>query len=180
MKKFLPILLLAFASLFIYSCDNRDNNNNFVDNDTVGTAFDITATLGRVDDNLYQYTDTFTTPLVRADVVLIYLQTDVTNNGSPVWNLLPYTFYTDNNVAVGYSFNFSRFDIRISLDSTLNLTPNTNFYTNKRFRVVILPANLGNAAGKGAKAATPPVDYNDYNSVIKYYNIDESKIKTKN
>lgn len=176
MKKFLPILLLAFVSLFIFSCDNSDDNNNSVDNDTVGTAFDIKPTFTRTDDNLYQYSNAFTTPLVQSDVVLIYLQTGLTNNNAPIWRLLPYTFFTNNNVAVDYSFDFSKFDIGINVNSTLNLSTNPTYYTNKIFRVVILPANTG----KNAKSAKTPVDYNDYSSVIKYYKIDESKIKTRN
>ncbi|MBK1894218.1 hypothetical protein [Chryseobacterium paridis] len=183
MKKFLPILLLAFVSLFIFSCDNSDdnNNNNPVDNDTVGTAFDITPTFTRSSDNLYQYSDAFNSPLVQSDVVLIYLQTGLTNNNSPIWRLLPYTFFTTNNVAVDYSFDFSKFDIGINVNSTLNLSTNPTYYTNKRFRVVILPANTGkNAKNANAKNVAAPVDYNDYYSVIKYYNIDESKIKTRN
>ncbi|WP_261510987.1 hypothetical protein [Chryseobacterium paludis] len=180
MKKFLPILLLAFVSLFIFSCDKDDDNNNFEDHDTVGTAFDITPTFTRTNDNLYQYSDAFTNPLVQSDVVLIYLQTGLTNNNSPIWRLLPYTFFTNNNVAVDYSFDFSKFDIGINVNSTLNLSAsgNSTYYTNKRFRVVILPANTGSA--KTSSKASAPVDYNDYYSVIKYYNIDESKIKTKN
>ncbi|MDC8106538.1 hypothetical protein ACNFU2_16725 [Chryseobacterium sp. PTM-20240506] len=177
MKKFLPILLLAFVSLFIFSCDNKDDDNNFVDHDTIGTAFDITPTFTKTNDNLYQYSDAFTNELVQSDVVLIYLQTGLTNNNAPIWRLLPYTFFTNNNVAVDYSFDFSKFDIGINVNSSLNLTANPTYYTNKRFRVVILPANTG---GKNSKTAAAPVDYNDYYSVIKYYNIDESKIKTKN
>lgn len=171
MKKFLPILLLAFVSLFIYSCDDDNDNSNFVDHDTYSVAYDITPTFSKTNNNLYQYSDEFNTPLIESDVVLIYLQTGLTNNNSPIWRLLPYTFYTNNNTAVDYSFDFSKFDIGINVNSTLDLSANPTYYTNKRFRVVVVPAS----AGKNAN-----VDYNDYNSVIQYYKIDESKIKTKN
>lgn len=179
MKKLIPILLIAFVSLLIYSCNSNRDNSNFVDNDTVGTAFDITPNFTRTDDNLYQYVDSFSPPLVRADIVLVYLQTGLTNNNSPIWRLLPYTFYDQNNNAVDYSFDFSRFDIGINVNSgDINLTANPEYYTNRRFRVVILPADPGRSARSSSAAA--PVDYNDYNSVIKYYNIDESKIRTRN
>ncbi|ROH95605.1 hypothetical protein [Chryseobacterium daecheongense] len=174
MKKFLPFLVLAFVSLFIFSCDDNNDDVVYEDHDTYSVAYDITPTFSKVNTNLYEYNDAFNTPLVESDVVLIYLQTGVTNNNSPIWKLLPYTFYVGNanNDEVDYTFDFSKYDIGIYVNSTstLNLDTNSTYYTNKRFRVVIVPASTGKNAS---------VDYNDYNAVIKYYNIDESKIKTK-
>lgn len=172
MKKFLPILLVAFVSLFIFSCDDNNDNGPYQDNDTIATAYDITnASFVKQNSNLYRYTNQFNTPLIQSDVVLIYMQTD-TSNGSPVWKLLPYTYYVGNanNDAVDYTFDFSKYDIAIYVNSTstFNLDNNSSYYTGKRFRVVVVPANTGKNAS---------VDYKDYNSVIKYYNIDESKIK---
>ncbi|WP_370898662.1 hypothetical protein [Chryseobacterium gossypii] len=173
MKKILPILLLAFVGLFIYSCDD-DDNGNYVDHDTFSVAYDITPTFSKVNSNLYEYNDAFNTPLEQSDVVLVYLQTGLTNNNSPIWKLLPYTYYVNNpnNDEVDYAFDFSRYDIAINVNSTstLNLDTNSTYYTNKRFRVIIVPASTG----------TSKMNYSDYNSVIKFYNIDESKIKTKN
>lgn len=114
-------------------------------------------------------------------MVLIYMQVG-TDGGSPIWKLLPYTRYVGNanNDAVDYIYEFSKFAATININSTaaFSLTANPSYYQNKNFRVLILPAN-GTGTG-GAKAAKGNVvDYNDYKSVIKYYNIDESKIKTK-
>lgn len=178
MRKFLPILTLAFASFFIYSCDNNDDDIVQVeDNDTYGTAYDINnANFARVNSNLYEYTNTFNDPLIESDVVLIYMQTGTTNN-SPVWKLMPYTFYVNNanNDEVEYTFDFSKFDIAININSTasLNLDTNPSYFTGKRFRVVVVPA----ATGPSSKGT---VDYSNYNEVVKLYGIDESKIKVKN
>ncbi|MBD3903647.1 hypothetical protein NAL32_01105 [Chryseobacterium sp. Ch-15] len=175
MKKIIPFLMLAFVSIFTVSCDNDDDivQVPVVDYDTYSTAYDIAPNFARVNSSLYEYVDEFTKPLVESDVVLVYMQTGSTNNGSPVWKLLPYTFFTNNinNDEVDYGFDFSKFDFSITVNSTLNLDSNSTYYTNKRFRVVIVPAKTGK---NGA------VDYNDYSSVIKFYNIDESKIKVKN
>ncbi|MDH6252117.1 hypothetical protein M2347_001844 [Chryseobacterium sp. H1D6B] len=174
MKKFLPLLLLAFVSLFIFSCDKNDDNN-FVDHDTYSVAYDITPTFSKVNSNLYEYNAAFNTQLGTSDVLLVYMQTGLTNNNAQIWKLLPYTFFVNNanNDQVDYSFDFSKFDFAINVNSTstLNLDTNSTYYANKRFRVVIVPASTGKNAG---------VDFSDYNSVAKYYNIDESKIKTKN
>ncbi|AZB30921.1 hypothetical protein [Chryseobacterium balustinum] len=174
MKKIIPFLMLAFVSIFTVSCDNDDDIVEVpVDYDTYSTAYDIAPNFTRVNSSLYEYVDEFTKPLVESDVVLVYMQTDTTNNGSPIWKLLPYTFFTNNanNDEVDYGFDFSKFDFSITVNSTLNLDTNSSYYTNKKFRVVTVPAKSGKNGG---------VDYNDYNSVIKFYNIDESKIKFKN
>jgi len=172
MRKFLPMIALAFASFFIYSCDNNDDDDVVVQTeDTYGTAYDLNATFTKTNSNLYEYSNQFNSPLVESDVVLIYMQTGTTNN-APIWKLLPYTFYNANNDAVDYTFDFSKFDIAIYVNSSLNLDVNPTYYTGKRFRVVVVPAKTG-------KNASAEVDHNDYNAVIKYYSIDESKIKVK-
>ncbi|KQR93730.1 hypothetical protein ASG01_07635 [Chryseobacterium sp. Leaf180] len=174
MRKYFPIILLAFTSLFVYSCNNDRNDEVPVQQVVNSTAYDLSPNFTKVNSSLYSYGNTFNKPLENSDVVLIYIQTDTASN-SPVWRLLPYTFFVNNanNDEVEYSFDFSKFDIAIYVNATLNLDANSSYYTGKRFRVVVVPAN----AGKGVAA---PVDYNNYNEVIKFYGIDESKIKLRN
>ncbi|BAP29745.1 uncharacterized protein CHSO_0708 [Chryseobacterium sp. StRB126] len=180
MKKILPLILLAGIGFLTYSCDNSNDDpvvvNPGKDNDTVGIAFDAYPLFKKVTNNLYQSQQTFQNQLVSADMVLIYIQIDGTND-TPVWRLLPYTRYTDSGTPVDYSYDFSKVDVLFSVNSTMDLSlpANSGYYTNKRFRVVIIPADM---ASKNAKSAAATVDYNDYNSVIKHYKIDESKIKT--
>lgn len=179
MKKILLFLFLGAISFTAYSCDNDDDVvvQNPVDNDTIAQGFDVIPNFTRTTNNLYQYTGLLKSTLVQSDVILVYLQVDNTTDGSPVWRLLPYTFFTTGGTAVDYSFDFSKYDVRFNVNSTLDLSTgaNSTYYTNKKFRVIIVPANT---TGKNASASA--VDYSDYNSVIKYYNIDESKIKIKN
>ena len=49
-------------------------------------------------------------------------------------------------------------------------TVSNNFRINQVFRIVIVPGFFG-------KSASNTVDLNDYNAVIKAYNIDDSKVK---
>lgn len=177
MKKILPILMLAFTSLFIVSCDNTNDNVQTTDSDTISQAFDVVPNFTRINDNLYRFSDDFQKPLVESDMVLIYMQNGV-DGDSPIWKLLPYTYYVDSVNAVDYLFDFSKYGatININSSSTFSLTANPSFYQNIKFRVVIIPAN---ASGTGGKGVNNIVDYNDYKSVIKYYNINESNIKTK-
>lgn len=185
MKKILPLILLAGIGLLTYSCDNSKDDpvvvNPGQDSDTINQSFDISPTFTKVSDNLYRWSDDFKSPLIQSDMVLIYMQVG-TDGGSPIWKLLPYTYYVGNvnNDAVDYIYEFSKFGATININSTntFSLTANPSYYQNKNFRVLILPAN-STGTGRSQSAKSSVVDYNDYKSVIKYYNIDESKIKTK-
>lgn len=182
MKKILLFLFLGAVGFTAYSCDNSDDTVvQGTDYDTINQSFDISPTFTKVTDNLYRWSDSFKSPLIQSDMVLVYMQVD-TNGGSPVWRLLPFTYYVGNvnNDAVDYINEFSKTGVTININSTstFSLTANPSYYQNKNFRVLILPAN-GTGTGGAKMAKGNVVDYNDYKSVIKYYNIDESKIKTK-
>lgn len=178
MKKFLPILMLAFVSLFIYSCDDNDDVVQVEDQDTIAQMRDVTGTFNTNNNfAITQGIDIFNT-----DVVLVYK--DVGN----AWQLIPKMVYIPDspNLPTGrefqYNFVFDSQDVEIRIDDQnfnlstgLSPTENSEYLTNQTFRIVLVPAN----ASKNANASQP-VNFEDYNAVIKYYNLDESKIiKTK-
>ncbi len=173
MKKYFSLLLVAIFGFMVVSCIDR-TNEPIKDNDTYSVAYDlkgINFTKSSSSNNLYIYSNTFKNPLYNSDVVLIYRQTDTTN-GSPVWQLLPKTYYM-NQGALDYTFDFSKYDIQIYANSDFDMfiqdaTFKNTYLNGQNFRVVIVPASQGKNAG---------VDYSDYNSVVKFFNIDESKIK---
>lgn len=182
MKKILLFLFLGAVGFTAYSCDNSDDVVvQGTDYDTINQSFDISPNFTKITDNLYRWSDDFNKPLVQSDMVLIYMQIG-TDGDSPVWKLLPYTSYVGNvnNDAVDYIFDFSKYAVTININSTttFSLTANPSYYQNKNFRVLVLPAN-GTGTGGAKMAKGTAVDYTDYKSVIKYYNIDESKIKAK-
>lgn len=171
MKKFLPILLLAFVSLFIFSCDD-DDNGPYQDYDTYSQMRDATGTFSSGNT----FTLSMDINIENTDVVLVYRR--VGNH----WQSIPKTYYLDDvqNLPIGreldYNFNFNTQEVNIYTTANFNqstqMTPTeTNEYlTNQTFRVVLVPAS----AAKG----TSSVDTSDYNAVVKYYNLDESKVKT--
>jgi len=62
------------------------------------------------------------------------------------------------------------------LDADYNIKTNTpEILTNQTFRIVIIPGDYATYSTSGTK--TTPVDYHDYNAVIKYYHIDDSKVE---
>lgn len=175
MKKILPLILLAGIGFLSYSCDNSKDEVVVPAQDPVySTAYDIIPQFVKQSNNLYRFKDDFKSPLIESDVVLVYRQLG-NDGGAPVWKLMPYTYHVDSVNSVDYLFDFSKFGISIYVNSndTFNLSSYPEYYQNIKFRVVVVPAKTGTS-----KMANP-VDYSDYNSVIKYYNIDESKIQTK-
>jgi len=169
MKKFLPILLLAFVSLIIFSCDDDNNNTDY---DTYSQSKDVTGTFNS--GNSYAFTQNIS--IEGTDVVLVYRYL------GDSWQLIPKMMYIPDATGMPtgrefqYNFIFDSQKVQISVDDeNFNLSTGltsgeaNQYLNNQRFRIVLVPAS----AGKNAS-----VNYEDYNSVIKYYNIDESKIKT--
>ena len=171
MKKFFPFLLLAFFALTIISCDN-DDDRDYTDNDTYSVVLDIKNESFTYDKDLgYVIHKSFTNPLYNSDVVLIYRQSG-TDNGNPIWQQIPRTLYL-NQGELDYDFDFTINDIAIYAGGNYDISTTPQFLNNQNFRVVLVPASFGRATSSAGN-----VDYSDYNSVIKYYNIDDSKVKS--
>jgi hypothetical protein len=171
MKKFLPILILAFVSLFIFSCDKDDDN--FVDHDTFPIMKDATGTFTSGEN----YTLSLDINIQSTDVVLVYRNINSNTNNAAVWQLLPKTFFLEGagNRQLDYNFTFDSKNVDITTQAnfdqnTMSGPEKAKYLTNQTFRTVLVPAD----PAKNAKKAS--VDYNDYNAVVKYYNLDESKV----
>ncbi|NML57862.1 hypothetical protein [Chryseobacterium cheonjiense] len=168
MKKFFPILLLAFVSLFIFSCDNNDDVVG--DGDTYSQMRDVTGNFTSA--NSYAFTQGIN--IASTDVVLVY------RNLGAAWQLIPKMEYLPNVTGMPtgrefqYNFVFDTQNVQIRIDDeNFNLATGltsaeaNQYLNNQRFRIVLVPAS-------GSKNSN--VNYEDYNSVIKYYNLDDSKV----
>lgn len=128
--------------------------------------------------------------LSQTDIILAYLLYGVGNDSSgnptiPFWSPLPQTFYVDGK-PITYSYLYSNLGMFLTLDAQFDLAEANKDYTgytdNNVFRIVIIPGKQlgGRTTGKPltkAELSKYPVDLNDYNAVVKYFNIDDSKIK---
>jgi len=168
MKKLLPYILFLFVGFSVTSCSN-DDDNQYVDYDTYSFAYDLNNVNFAFVDGFYQYARSFNRPLYDSDVVLIFRKTGITSNGSPIWQSIPSTYYLAGNHEVDYSFDFSKFDFVIYAGGTFDLATAPEYIFGQTFRVVVVPAQFGRNS---------QVDFNDYESVIKHFNIDESKINS--
>lgn len=174
---FILLLVVTFSLVSVVSCERTSETVVATDNDTYSVAYDFKGVnFVKNTNHLYEYYRAFATPLYSGDVLLVYRQSG-SNNGNPVWQLLPKTYFFDQG-DMDYTFDFTKNDFQLYANANFDLSAqnvafNSSYLYNQTFRIVIVPAGSGGTIiGKSA------VNYNDYNAVIKYYKIDESKIKS--
>jgi hypothetical protein len=85
--------------------------------------------------------------------------------------MIPKTEYLSGGRELDYNFLFDQSNVEIyteaNFDQATFTTAEANSYiNNQRFRIVLVPASKGKNAN---------LDYSDYNSVIKFYNIPDRK-----
>ena len=175
MRKFLPILMFAFVSFFIYSCDNNDDEV-VVDNTVYAQVRDVTGTF--TSTNNFKISQGLNIPTT--DVVLVYRNVGTGSGANAVWQLIPKTYYLDDNVAfpanreLDYNFDFTTQDVEIRTEANFNQATQitgsevSQYLTNQTFRIVLIPGTSGKN--------TNSVNTSDYNAVIKYYNLNDSNV----
>ncbi len=162
-------LLLAFIGMIsLNSCTVNEVRDTPVDNDTISEVFEVTRSFTA--SNNYSNLIVLPHTIYSSDMILVYRLSDV-SGGTDVWKMQPETyFFNDGTLDFGYDFDFTQYDVQLFMHGNDLGTVSSSFRTNQVFRIVIIPAYFG-------KSATNTVDFNDYNAVIKAFNIDDSKIK---
>lgn len=174
MRKIFPFMMLALGSFFIYSCDSNDDVivQQGDDYDTYSQMRDITGSLNSSNN----YAINVPINISNTDVVLVYRKVE------GVWQALPKNYYLNdvNGLPFGreleYNFVFDTQTVQIRTESNFNQTTeisaseNNQYLANQTFRVVLVPASAAKMSNS--------VDLTDYNAVVKYFNLDASKIKT--
>lgn len=146
---------------------NEDN----VDNDTISEVFEIkNVNFGFNPTDGYTIYRSFNPQIFPSDVVLIYRLSGLINSNTPIWQAIPRTLYLPQG-ELDYDFDFSSIDFTIYAGGNYNLALTPSFLNNQTFRIVIVP---------GFFSKNSSVDLNDYNAVIKAFNIDDSKVKVLN
>lgn len=159
--------LLMLGGAVLTSCDNNDDITMVGDGDTYSIARDISGSF-TANNN---YTIGTNVTLQGADVVLVYRKT--MDGNTAVWSQIPRTLYL-NEGELDYDFDFTSGDVQIYAGGGINFPAQSQafmntYLNNQTFRVVLVPASFAKNAN---------VDYSNYESVAKYYNIQEEKIKT--
>lgn len=166
MKKYILLSAISVMSLGVITSCSDDSNNIVEDHDTYSTVYDITGNFAKGTDGIYAISRTFNRAIPNTDVILVYRLKEM-SNGQPVWQQIPRTLYLDQG-ELDYDFDFTKSDIKIMVGGNYDISKTPTYLNNQTFRVVFVPA----AAGKNAN-----VDYADYNSVVKFYNLNDRNVK---
>ncbi len=158
------ILLLAFVGTFAFQgCTTKEETQILL----IPEVFEVTASFSVTND--FAKLVTLNPAIYSSDMVLVYRLFDVVDT-EDLWRSLPQTVYLSQG-DLDYNFDFTRNDINIFLDSNFDLTTlSPTWAQNQVFRVVIIPGYLSNRNSKA-------IDFNDYNAVVKAFNIKENQIK---
>lgn len=168
MSKKITLLLAFIGMISLNSCTVNEVTDTPVDNDTISEVWEYTRSF--TPSNNFSNLIIFPHTIYASDMVLVYRLSGF-DNGLDVWKLLPENYYfNDGTLNFGYDFDFTQnnFFVRM-IGNDLSTVPTQN-RLNQVLRVVVVPGYFGN------KNATT-VDLNDYNAVIKSYNIDDFKVK---
>lgn len=164
MKKI--ILLLAVVGIFGFqSCTGPEGPQGQPGYNVEAEVFEITADF--LPSTNFSTLIPLNPTILSSDMVLVYRLYDI-YNGDDVWRLIPQTVYLPQG-EFDYNYDFTKNDINIFLDSDFDLTTlSAQWSQNQTFRIVIIPGYFSNKSA---------IDTNDYNAVIKGFNIDDSAVK---
>lgn len=171
MKNLYLFLVMTIGMISLQSCTREEiiQNNNIEVQVIELTNVDFTPS-SSPKNNFSVFFD-FNPAILENDMVLVYLLDSVGNSGD-VWVPLPKVYYLTDNLGpyqVRYGFDFTRFDVRLFMTSDDWSAVSSAYTQNQVFRVVILPGYRVRSAAQ--------VNFNDFNAVVKAYNLDLSKIK---
>lgn len=171
MKKYFTLTAFALLGSFILTSCATENDDR-TDYDTYSVVYDlINATFSSANDFTLYYNFPSTLNTYSSDVVLVYRKKDV-YSGNSVWEQIPKTVYFDAGKELDYDFDFTVNDVRIFVQGNYDLVTTTTpagYLNNQTFRIVLVPAHY-------IHKSVTPIDYSDYNAVINYYNIDDTKV----
>lgn len=169
MKRIITLFLVTFV---VFSCKSDDDviyvETPHSDYDTYPVVYDLVNVNFDFVNGSYTIHRTFNTPMYESDVLLVYIQNGSTTNGAPIWQQIPVTYYLPDGHEVDYNFDFSMYDVAIYAGGTFNLG-GTQYVNNRTFRLVFVPGSFGKEVGN-------QVDYSDYESVIEYFDIDDTNV----
>jgi hypothetical protein len=166
LRKKIALVLVFIGMLTLQSCTIYEDDDP-IDDDTISEVFELQNVNFQYDPiNGYNIYVPFNPQIFPSDVVLIYRLSGVINSNTPIWQSIPRTLYL-NEGELDYDFDFSSVDFTIYAGGNYNLATTPSYITNQTFRIVIVPAYFGRNSN---------LDLNDYNAVIRAFNIDDSKI----
>ena len=115
------------------------------------------------------------------DAVLVYMYGGPDDEENDSWMPLPQMFFVDEGI-LNFSFTHSSAFLNIYMDYNFDISAITTYDGSYSFRVVIIPGlKLRTADGKTITSKPDltmyPVNFNNYEEVVKYFNLPITKAK---
>lgn len=171
-RKLIPLLLLGIVALFQSCTGPKGDPGPQGDSGLIGQTFDI-INVDFTSANNWGYALNFDQEDIKvepSDAVLVYVQWNEVG-GLKAYRPLAYTAFGNNGLIVTYNFDRTDKDMEIFVDSNVPRSQLATDWTRGfEFRVVVVPSDF-------LKRNNAEVDLNSYESVVKAFNIDESKVK---
>jgi len=165
------LLLAVVAMTALQSCEG-DQGPAGQDGVTVESeVFELQNVNFQLNQDEYMIRRDLNPAILDPDTILIYRMTGTIDAQTPIWQLIPRTLFLDEG-ELDYDFDFSAIDFTIYAGGTYNLATTPQFINNQTFRIVIIPGYFS----RGGTA----VNFEDYNAVIKAYNINDKNVKILN
>lgn len=166
MKKITLILALSSAAFALQSCTTDRPVENTVNNTFLAEVFQGTTTLKRDDNSggrVYTAFYDFSKPIPDSDMILAYRLTSDNK-----WQLLPVVLPTSSG-GIEYNFAFTTSTISVTATAGFDIAEQSGYITNQTFRFLVVPAN---------RVSKNSVDFNDYEQVVKVYNLTNANVIT--
>lgn len=168
MNKKITLIVAFIGMITLQSCVKEEIVRDNVDYDTISEVFEY-SNVDFHSGNGYSVFLDYPHTIYTSDMVLVYRLADYGSSGD-VWKPMPETYYfNDGTLDFGYDNDFTRYDAQVNLFGYDLPGLSYAYKLDQVFRVVIIPAYFGNKNANN-------VDLKDYKAVIKYFDIDESKI----
>ena len=164
MKKF--TFFIAVIGMIIAQSCSKDTTTP-TDKDTISEVWEYNQNINFTANNNYSLILTYPHVIYTSDMVLVYRLSGVFQ-GEDVWKLQPETyFFDDGTLNFEYNFDFTRYDVNVYINGYNLASLSSSNKLNQVFRVVVVPGYFGKIN---------KINFNDYNTVIKVFHINQSKI----
>ncbi len=174
--KTLKGIFFGLALVLFTACEyeGRPYYDDF-DDSILGSVFEVKGDFTTQNNFRLSYEFPKNFILYDSDVVLVYMLWEQTTNQygkkRDVWRLMPQTIMLENGV-LQYNFDYTKRDVRIFLDGTVDFTTLLPAETKDQvFRIVVLPADY---------AINKSIDLTDYSLLMKSLNISAGSISKTN
>ncbi len=171
MKKLLFTLSILSVALFS-SCEGDPGPQGPPGTNIESEVFEVTTTFvpNTNPDLAYRTFFDLNPTILASDNILVYELAGV-QNGLDIWKLLPQVYTFSDGGIMQFNYDFTRNDFSIFVDANFDLsTLETTWFTNRTFRVVIIPGFFGRGVDRP--------DHTNYYETIAAYGINDQNIGT--